>query len=1313
MKARAVITAAAAAFVVLFGSAASAAPTSVTLVGNLQPLVGCPEWTPSCEAAHMTQSGGIYRMSIAMPAGHWEYKVAINDAWDENYGAHAAPGGGNVVIDLTSPHTVHFYYDPVSHWITDDVTSTIAVAPGSFQSELGCSDDWQPDCFKSWLEDVDGDGTYTFTTDAIPAGRYEMKVALNGTWDVNYGAGGAQNGANVGFSVPFDGAKVTFSWNGTSHVPTVLAGHGHDDNVEWDGLAFDSRSTLYRVPQGAVTAGTPVLLRFRTFHNDVTSVAARVWDVNASAATFLPMTRVSAGATHDYWQATLPTGPQPDVYWYRFVVRDGSSTAYYGDDTTALDGGKGAVTASEVDNSYSLTAYDPSFTVPAWASKAVVYQIFPDRFFNADRKNDPKPTDSLYDLHPTLKAWTDKPEGYCRGYATPCAESPHGTDFFGGDLKGIRQKLEYIRGEGFNTLYLNPIFWAKSNHRYDTADYKTIDPYLGDLKEFKQLVKQAHELGMHIILDGVFNHMSSDSPFFDRYHHSSTLGACESTSSQYRSWFVFDTANVPCGDADYTGWAGFDSIPVLTKSNPSVLDYFLTGSDSVTKHWLREGADGWRLDVMGDPSFPASYWRTFRNVVKQTDPDALIVGELWQKDSTLLRLLDGSGADTTMNYRMRDAVLGLLVPPGQGFDAKGFGDSGHLLKPSEFVSRLEAQREDYAPQVYSALMNLVESHDTARALWQLTPGAATTADKELNAANLATGKRRLALAAIVQYTLPGMPTTYYGTEAGVTGADDPDDRRTYPWGKEDKSLLLTYKLLSELRSARSELVDGPLRVLLADDAAGTVAYGRRSSSRATLVALNPTTAPQTLSIPVRGYLPDGTPLAWAEVSGHVGVATVADGALSVTVPAVSAAVLLTGPVDLTAPAAPAGLAADVTGPGTVALQWNAVGGAASYAVYRSPVTRGGYVKVGTASGTGFTDSSAPNGIRSYYVVRALDAAGNESGDSNEAAALPSLAVNRAVLQWPPTIDEPLTAAGWTVYGQVKVAGITDVGGSPDLIAAQLGWGTAADPATWQWVDATYNAGHTGDDNYEYMATFLPSSPGTYSYGYRFSTSGGETWVNATPIGTAHIAQPADTTAPAPPTGLHVVNVGPTAVELAWDANGEPDLFGYRIERSDGMVATSMTPSFVDTNVQTGTTYRYVVRAVDNSANVSEASSSVEATAQLRTVHVVFTVTVPAATPADRSVWLGGTFAQLGLVDWQANTIALSPIGGNQWRATVDAPESTALQYKVTLGTWDNVEKGPSCEEIDNRTVNVAYGTTGTQDVAATVANWRGLNGCPS
>src|SRR3954454_5633440 len=930
----------------VLGPSAATAPTSATVAGDLQSELGCPgDWAPDCATTDLTPGDGVFARTFTVPAGNWQYKVALNHSWDESYGAHT--GSDNITLAGTGGNVI-FAFDPVTHWAADSVNAQIVTAPGSYQSEIGCSGDWQPECLRSWLVDPDGDGVYTFETRSIPPGSYEAKAAIDRSWDVNYGAGGAPGGANIAFTVSAPNQRVTFSFDSHTHVLSIQAGHGADGNVEWDGLRFDSRSTLYRTPQAAAPAGTPTTLRFRTFHDDVTGVTLRDYSTQDAAQQLIGMTRVASGVpcyqtslaseTCDFWQATLPN-TNVDVHWFRVIISDGASTAYYGDDKAALDGGLGATTSTPRDWSYALTVYDPSFTTPAWAKDAVVYQIFPDRFRNGDTKNDPRTGDVQYDQTAVKVPWNTLPEGYCRAYATPCPprslfggyqpadrEGPQGRDYYGGDLKGVRQSLEQLSLLGFNTIYLNPIFWSKSNHGYDTADYKTISPYFGTQKEFDLLVQQAHALHMHIILDGVFNHMSSDSPLFDRYHHSTTVGACESTSSAYRDWFVFTNTHVPCTSGDYSGWFNFDSIPVLAKANPAVFDYFVGAPDSVTRTWLKRGADGWRLDVMGDSSFPADYWTRFRQVVKATDPDALIVGELWPKDATTLSFLAGRRADSTMNYRDRDAILGFLTT--HTFDGKGLADSGRVLSSSEFLSRLVSQPEDYAPPAYSALMNLVDSHDTTRALWTLSAGAEN--DPAAKAADTATGKRRLRLASLVQFTLPGMPTVYYGDEVGVTGGDDPDNRRTMPWpetgGKQDAALQTYYRQLGKLRASRPELTGGNFRTLLASDTDGIVAYGRNDASHVTLLALNSGSSDRNAAIPVAGYIADGTRFAYADVSGRTGTAVASNGTVSVSLGALSGPVLISLGGDFDPPPSPAGLAVGAAQPGTVALNWNAVSG---------------------------------------------------------------------------------------------------------------------------------------------------------------------------------------------------------------------------------------------------------------------------------------------------------------------------------------------------------------------------------------------------
>ncbi|MEO5964623.1 MAG: alpha-amylase, partial [Candidatus Limnocylindrales bacterium] len=359
-------------------------PASVTIAGSLQSEIGCSgDWQPDCAASRLAfdASDDVWQGAFDLPAGSYEYKAPLNGSWDENYGIHAVPGGDNIPLGLGAQRTVKFFYDHKSHWVTDDVNSVIAVPAGSFQSELGCPGDWQPDCLRSWLQDPDGDGVYTFVTTALPAGSYETKVAINQAWDENYGQGGVPGGANIPFTVPAAGAKVTFTYVAGTHVLTVSAGHGHDGTVEWDGLKHDSRDTTYRTPGGAVPAGTPVTIRFRTFHDDVTGVGLRVYSLNAAGQTVRKMAIAAANvscmdpalATErcDFWATTLPDAA-PDNVWYRFIVSDGADTDYYGDDTPALDGGIGAPTDDPLDQSWALMVHVPGFTAPSWARDAVI-----------------------------------------------------------------------------------------------------------------------------------------------------------------------------------------------------------------------------------------------------------------------------------------------------------------------------------------------------------------------------------------------------------------------------------------------------------------------------------------------------------------------------------------------------------------------------------------------------------------------------------------------------------------------------------------------------------------------------------------------------------------------------------------------------------------------------------------------------------------------------------------------------------------------------------------------------------------------------
>jgi hypothetical protein len=541
--------------------------------------------------------------------------------------------------------------------------------------------------------------------------------------------------------------------------------------------------------------------------------------------------------------------------------------------------------------------------------------------------------------------------------------------------------------------------------------------------------------------------------------------------------------------ADYTSWFGFDSLPVLDKNHPQVRDLVYAADNAVARYWLDLGASGWRLDVMGDPSFPADFWPQFRDAVKETQGDAVIVGELWKKHETLDKV-QGDQADTSMNYRFRNAILGFFGT----VDNKGFPDDGQSDQPpSLFALKLTSVREDYSDAAYYNMLNLMGSHDTMRILWALTPGQNNREDKEFNDVNVVRGKELLRMAAVVQFTIPGAPTVYYGDEVGVTGDDDPDDRRTFPWSDDgpygvggDSALMAHYQRLARLREANPVFRDGELTFLLTDDARRTLAYLMRTADEAAVVALNRSDAMQSLSVDVSGRLPDTVRM--KDALGAVGTVTAVDGALTFTLSPLSAAVLLPERgQDLLTPEVPAGLSASTNGV-DVDLNWNAIPDAAVYRLYRSPVSGGGYELMAELTGTSYTDAGLRSGSPVYYVVTAVDAAGNEGAFSNEADAVPAYNIGWSNLQWPPTIVHTIGFGSYTgnVYGQVWIDGVTNEPGATDGLMAQLGFGPegsdSAGNAARSWTNAAFNVAVGNND--EFMAPIRPQEGGVSDYVYR-------------------------------------------------------------------------------------------------------------------------------------------------------------------------------------------------------------------------------------
>jgi glycosidase len=623
-----------------------------------------------------------------------------------------------------------------------------------------------------------------------------------------------------------------YGWLVVNPVSGACTGASQANNdIYWNGILHDSFSTTYRNPTGPVahTQGT-VTLRVRTCMDDVnTAPQVRVWNDRTNVETITSLafdghTAEMGGVT--YWKIDLPIPTDPTALYYVFKVVDGTKTVYYRDDVPKFTGGGyGFVTESQSDaygNSYQLTVYDAGFDTPAWMQRGVVYQIFPERFRDGDAANNPLAGRFFYNEPGGSLARSNQADWnytICdpRSIYTPSCAGGYSQNFYGGDLDGITEKINqgYFDNLGVSVLYLNPIFQAPSNHKYDTTDYLTIDPDFGTLIDFQALVAAANAHNIKIILDGVFNHTSSDSTYFDRYSRYTADGACESTLSPYRSWFYLPDIGAPGRDGDpgsgplalcqplglnsttYEAWYGYSSLPKLQANSAAVRNLiWANGLSSVGPYWTDQGADGWRFDVGADvdpglTNNPANdYWEGYRSAVRAIDAEALTLGEEWG-DATPWLL--GNEWDSVMNYRFRSALLSWLFTgcsgPGcsggtsfEDNDSNAFSSSGAIssINPSIFNARLRSIHEDYPPMAFNAMMNLAGSHDTNRVRFLL---------RKVNNDSDAAAVQRMKEWWLFSYTYPGAPTLYYGDEIGLhhdgvyttKWEDDPYNRVPFPW----------------------------------------------------------------------------------------------------------------------------------------------------------------------------------------------------------------------------------------------------------------------------------------------------------------------------------------------------------------------------------------------------------------------------------------------------------------------------------------------------------------------------------------------------
>lgn len=467
-------------------------------------------------------------------------------------------------------------------------------------------------------------------------------------------------------------------------------------------------------------------------------------------------------------------------------------------------------------NPCSLLVYEKDFHTPAWFRGGTMYHVFLDRF----RRGKGKAT--LREGAILESDWENGIPQFAERNGDPLANNL----FFGGNLWGVIEKLDFLVSLGVTILYLSPIFESVSNHRYDTADYETVDPLLGGREALDELLAKAHERGIRVILDGVFNHTGDDSRYFNRRGHYPTVGAYQSQKSPYAHWYHF--RHFP---NDYECWWNIPILPRLNHTSTDCRRYF-TGEDGIAARWIREGIDGWRLDVADELSDP--FLDELRKSVKGASRgEAILIGEVWENAATKIaygrrrRYLRGEQLDSVMNYPFRNAVLALI---GQG-DAATFADT---------LTEIYAT---YPKEVSDSLMNLIGTHDTERILTVLgdpTCGEGLT-NRQLSVKRLDPAARRsaiekLKLAATLQFTVYGVPSVYYGDEAGVEGYHDPFCRMPYPWGREEETILSHYRALGNLRREHPALRGGTFRVLFRT--AHTVAYLREGEREKILVCAN-------------------------------------------------------------------------------------------------------------------------------------------------------------------------------------------------------------------------------------------------------------------------------------------------------------------------------------------------------------------------------------------------------------------------------------------------------------------------------------------
>ena len=557
---------------------------------------------------------------------------------------------------------------------------------------------------------------------------------------------------------------------------------------------FDESDIYFRSPEGAIKIPGTLTLQIKLRSGEVLNPRVCLYpDGGEVKETAMEYVHVIGG--YDIYKIDLHF-ENAGLYWYHFLI----DTTYGSTFSVPEYAGGG----------YQITVYKPDIAQPDWIWGGLIYHIFVDRFNNGGTMR----------LRPGAVHRGDW--GGCPYFLPDEKGIVHNSDFFGGDLYGIIAKLPYLEELGVTCIYLSPVFEADSNHKYDTGDFMKVDEAFGGDEALEELCKKAGERNMKVILDGVFNHVGSNSIYFNRYGKYNSEGAYESHRSPYSDWFTFNS------DGTYEAWWGIELLPAINKNNKQYRD-FLCGENGVIAHWMKKGISGWRLDVVDE--IPDTLLDPLCAAMRRENEKAFIVGEVWEDASHKIaysmrrRYFLGGQLDSVTNYPLKNAIIACVKD----------GDINRL------AGTMSALCRNYPKNVLDSLMNIVGTHDTMRILSVLS-GADFPESKlamshfKLSESELALAKKRLKVAATLQFTLPGVPCVFYGDEAGMEGGADPFNRICYPWGQEDNDLISWYKLLSSLRKKYDCFKDGKYTLIEARE--GLYAFTRGEDDDCILIAVN-------------------------------------------------------------------------------------------------------------------------------------------------------------------------------------------------------------------------------------------------------------------------------------------------------------------------------------------------------------------------------------------------------------------------------------------------------------------------------------------